>query len=69
CTGLDKLGEFDLPHDIVPGDYLVFGQCGAYGFTESMPFFLCHDLPAEAVVYQQQLEVVREAQAASSWLR
>lgn len=69
CTGLDKLGEFDLPHDIVPGDYLVFGQCGAYGFTESMPFFLCHDLPAEAVVYQQQLEVVREAQTASSWLR
>jgi diaminopimelate decarboxylase len=69
CTGLDKLGEFELPGDLVNGDHLVFSQCGAYGFTESMPFFLCHALPAEAVIYQQKLEVLREPQAASAWLR
>ena len=69
CTGLDKLGEFDLPSDIAPGDFLVFSQCGAYGFTESMPFFLCHTLPAEAVVYKGECQVLREAAPASSWLR
>jgi diaminopimelate decarboxylase len=69
CTGLDKLGKFDLPNDIQAGDYLIFGQCGAYGFTESMPFFLCHTLPAEAVVYQQRLSILRQPQSASAWLR
>ncbi len=69
CTGLDKLGVFDLPADIGANDHLIFSQCGAYGFTESMPFFLCHTLPGEAVVYQGQIEVLREAQDASSWLR
>lgn len=69
CTGLDKLGEFELPSDTSAGDHLVFGQCGAYGFTESMPFFLCHTLPAEAVVYQGKVEVLRAPQSASEWLR
>jgi diaminopimelate decarboxylase len=69
CTGLDKLGEFDLPGDIAPGDQLIFAQCGAYGFSESMPFFLCHTLPAEAVIYQGKVAVLREPQPASSWLR
>ncbi len=69
CTGLDKLGEFEFADDVAAGDYLVFAQCGAYGFSESMPFFLCHTLPAEAVVYQGQVEVLREPAAASSWLR
>lgn len=69
CTGLDKLGEFELAGDINSEDHLVFAQCGAYGFTESMPFFLCHTLPAEAVVYEGKIEVLREAQDACDWLR
>jgi len=68
CTSLDKLGELDLPQDVKVDDSLVFGQCGAYGFTEAMPFFLCHELPAEVVFSQGEFEVVREAQPASSYL-
>ncbi|MFT4928910.1 MAG: diaminopimelate decarboxylase [Phenylobacterium sp.] len=69
CTGLDKLGEFDFADDIGAGDTMVFSQCGAYGFSESMPFFLCHVLPGEAEIYQGKVEVVREPLPASWWLR
>ncbi|WP_432773158.1 PLP-dependent decarboxylase [Francisella salimarina] len=68
CTSLDKAGVASLPKDIRPNDYLVFKQTGAYGFTESMPFFLCHSLPAEAVCYKGQLQTVRQSKKASSWL-
>ena len=47
CTALDCLGEHNLPSDLNEHDWLVFSQCGAYGFTESMPYFLCHELAAE----------------------
>ncbi|MBY7734435.1 PLP-dependent decarboxylase [Francisella philomiragia] len=68
CTSLDKVGVVNLPKDIEPNDYLVFKQTGAYGFTESMPFFLCHSLPAEVVCYKGQLQTVRQSKKASSWL-
>lgn len=50
CTGLDVL------HPSVPlpppraGDLLAVLDAGAYGFSESMPFFLSHPTPAEVVV-------------------
>lgn len=68
CTSMDKLGHLPLPQDVVVGDQLVFGYCGAYGFTESMPFFLCHQLAAEYVIENEQLSVVRVAQPATSYL-
>ena len=68
CTSMDKLGHFDLPSDIAVGEQLVFGYCGAYGFTESMPFFLCHELAAEYVYQNGSLIQVRAAQPASSYL-
>ena len=68
CTALDKLGEFALPADIDVGDTLVFSQCGAYGFTESMPFFLCHDLPAEFVWHKEEVRCLRNWQTAESWM-
>ena len=69
CTGMDQLGRFALPGDIGVGDWLQFGQCGAYGFTESMAFFLCHAIAAEVVVEQGEVRVVREAQPADWYLR
>lgn len=69
CTSLDKLGELPLPDDCDVGDYLVFGLCGAYGFTESMPFFLCHEVAAEYCYTQGKLVCVREQQPASWYLR
>ncbi|WP_022946674.1 PLP-dependent decarboxylase [Pseudoalteromonas ruthenica] len=69
CTALDSLGQHSLPEDIDEHDWLVFMQAGAYGFTESMPFFLCHSLAGEYVFEHGTLRVVREPQPASFYLR
>jgi diaminopimelate decarboxylase len=69
CTSMDKLGKLPLPDDVSIGDQLVFGYCGAYGFTESMPFFLCHHIAAEYVFSQGTLVEVRAAQPADWYLR
>lgn len=69
CTALDRLGSYELPAATAKGDLLLFSQCGAYGFTESMPFFLCHELPAELVLHHGKWTVLRPVADASSWLR
>ncbi|TMP31606.1 diaminopimelate decarboxylase [Pseudoalteromonas rubra] len=69
CTAIDYLGTHKLPDDLDYGDWLVFGQCGAYGFTESMPYFLCHELPAEFVFKQGQLYCIRQSEHADYYLR
>ncbi|TMO46340.1 PLP-dependent decarboxylase [Pseudoalteromonas ruthenica] len=69
CTALDSLGQHSLPEDIDEHDWLVFMQAGAYGFTESMPFFLCHSLAGEYVFEHGTLRVIREPQPASFYLR
>ncbi len=46
CTSLDRLGIVELPV-LKPGNLLVFGQAGAYGFTEAMPLFLSRTPPQE----------------------
>ncbi len=69
CTSMDKLGALQFPEDIAVDDVVIFGLCGAYGFTESMPFFLCHEIAAEYVWQNHQLIEVRCAQSASWYLR
>ena len=69
CTALDSLGSFELAADIDETDWLVFSQCGAYGFTESMPYFLCHELPAEYIVKNGEINCVRQSESASYYLR
>ncbi len=73
CTGLDMLAaEVDLPEP-VPGDVLAVLDAGAYGFTESMPLFLSHPVPAEVAVSAGIARVARLRQepstgaAASIW--
>jgi diaminopimelate decarboxylase len=46
CSSLDRLGQVELP-ELEAGDLLVFGQAGAYGFTEAMTHFLGHAPAAE----------------------
>jgi diaminopimelate decarboxylase len=59
CTGLDQLsGAVDLP-DPRAGDLLAVLDVGAYGFTESMPLFLSHPVPAEVVVSRGVARVAR----------
>ncbi len=69
CTSLDKLGRLPLPGDVNVGDQIIFGLSGAYGFTESMPFFLCHQIAAEYVLQHGVIEQVRVAEPASWYLR
>jgi len=69
CTALDCLGEHQLANDLNEQDWLVFSQCGAYGFTESMPYFLCHELAAEYILEQGNIECIRSAEDASYYLR
>lgn len=68
CTGLDCLGSLQLPENLQRGDWLVFSQTGAYGFTESMPYFLCHHLPAELTFSQSGIKVLRPSVPASHYL-
>ena len=50
CTGLDVLGA-DLPLGLPEvGELLTIADAGAYGFTESMPFFLSRPIAAEVIV-------------------
>ena len=69
CTSLDDLGTLSLPEDIDVEDKLVFGLTGAYGFTESMPFFLCHQVAAEYVIESGKMIEIRAAQPASWYLK
>ena len=69
CTSLDKLGRLALPNDVDVDDQLIFGLSGAYGFTESMPFFLCHQIAAEYVLHNGNVEQIRAAEPASWYLR
>jgi diaminopimelate decarboxylase len=50
CTGLDVLARGAiLPRPRV-GDLVAMLDAGAYGFTESMPLFLSHPIPAEVAI-------------------
>jgi diaminopimelate decarboxylase len=68
CTALDKQGTFQLPNDVKVGDQLIFRQTGAYGFTESMPYFLCHEGAAEYVIQNGEMRLARAAQKPETWL-
>jgi diaminopimelate decarboxylase len=63
------MGEFSLPHDIEIGDHLVFEKSGAYGFTESMPYLICHESAAEAFIYKERIIVPRLGVDPHSWLK
>ena len=60
CTGLDILAS-DVP---MPrprsGDLLALLDAGAYGYSESMPLFLSHPIPAEVVIDGGAVTVSRE---------
>jgi len=68
CTALDYLGNFELPSNLKIGDWLIFHKAGAYGFTESMPYFLCHQLPGEVVYYNGDLMIPRPPITSYDWM-
>ena len=50
------------------GDLVAILDVGAYGFTESMPFFLSHPIPAEVAVRGGQATLIRPRQDPGEWL-
>ena len=59
CTGLDVFTtEAMLPRPRV-GDLIAALDTGAYGFTESMPFFLSHPTAAEVAVHNGRAQLIR----------
>jgi diaminopimelate decarboxylase len=59
CTGLDILAAgVPLPVPLADDVYAVL-DAGAYGYSEAMPFFLSHPVPAEVVVDHGEAVVSR----------
>lgn len=58
CTGLDVFPE-GLDHVPAIGDLVTILDLGAYGFSESMPLFLSHPVPAEIAVRSGRPERIR----------
>jgi diaminopimelate decarboxylase len=66
CTGLDVLAT-DVPLPAPrPGDLLAVRDTGAYGFTESMPLFLSHPIPAEVCVREGRVVASRPRASGAS---
>lgn len=59
CTSLDCIGADIMLPDVEIGDVLAFFNAGAYGFTESMPYFLSHPTPAEVMVRDKRPVLIR----------
>lgn len=60
CTGLDILASaVPAPHPRA-GDLYAVLDAGAYGYSESMPLFLTHPIPAEIVVDGGEVTSSRE---------
>ena len=60
CTSLDFLGkDLSLPKETTQGDYIGVFCSGAYGYNESMPFFLSHDIAPEILIYKNKYHIIR----------
>jgi hypothetical protein len=50
------------------GELVAVLDVGAYGYTESMPLFLSHPIPAEVAIYGGEAKLIRPAVDPSTWL-
>jgi diaminopimelate decarboxylase len=68
CSGLDVFATEAMVQPPEPGDLVAVLDVGAYGFTESMPFFLSHPVPAEVAVRGGQSFLLRPRLDPGEWL-
>ena len=68
CTGLDVFARD--AHMVAPGrgDLVAVLDVGAYGASESMPFFLSHPLPAEVALRGGEAWLARRRIDPEAWL-
>jgi diaminopimelate decarboxylase len=60
CTGIDILASVVAAPAPRAGDMYAVLDAGAYGYSESMPLFLSHPIPAEVVIDGEEVTVSRE---------
>jgi len=68
CSGLDVLACGAVMAQPSVGDLLAVLDVGAYGFTESMPLFLSHPIPAEVVGRDGRAALIRPRLDPAAWL-
>jgi diaminopimelate decarboxylase len=68
CSGLDVFSQAAVMAPPEIGDLVAVLDAGAYGFTESMPFFLSHPVPAEVAVRSGHAAVIRPRVDPDAWL-
>jgi diaminopimelate decarboxylase len=69
CSGLDVLSDRALLARVQVGDLLAVQDTGAYGYTESMPLFLSHPVPAEVAISDGRAALLRPRIEPSTWLQ
>jgi diaminopimelate decarboxylase len=68
CSGLDVFSQAAVMTPPEVGDLVAILDVGAYGFTESMPMFLSHPVPAEVAVRGGRAALIRPRQDPGEWL-
>jgi diaminopimelate decarboxylase len=68
CTGLDVFAHAANMAAPDVGDLVGVLEAGAYGATESMPFFLSHPLPPEVVLRGDEAWLARPRVEPEAWL-
>jgi diaminopimelate decarboxylase len=68
CSGLDVISRHGRMVPPVVGDLVAILDAGAYGYTESMPFFLSHPIPAEVGLRNGRAELLRPRLDPAEWL-
>ena len=69
CTPNDTIGKaVELPGDLRPGDIVGVERSGAYGLTASPVQFLSHGSPAEVLVHEGRVLLIRSRDDADSLL-
>ncbi len=68
CSGLDVFAQSAVMAVPDVGDLVAVLDVGAYGATESMPFFLSHALPPEIAIRGGQAWVARPRIEPEAWL-
>ena len=68
CSGLDVFSQHAILAAPEVGELVAVLDVGAYGFTESMPLFLSHPIPAEVAVRAGQAALIRPRQEPGEWL-
>lgn len=68
CSGLDVFSTAAVMAPPEIGELVAVLDVGAYGFTESMPFFLSHPIPAEVAIRRGRAALIRPRVEPSDWI-